>query len=375
MLDRLRPVIARPTALLLTALLPASLALTACGGDSDELKGLDAVAVSGAVGSTPKLDWKGTLAAGKAQTKVLTEGDGPAIAKDDVVRIDFTLANGYTHKITYDTYDDYTVGTLLKVGAKKEPASVADVLVAGLADKIEAGQKIGSRIAVTINSKDVIGDYLGNAQAASAFASLDIGNEDGLLYVADLTALAGPEGTEQKAPAWAPAIVEKDGLPSSLDFKNAPAPSGKLEVATLVKGTGPVVKSGQKILASYLGQIPKGKAPFDQSYTDGRGLEATVGGDAASVVEGWSKGLVGLPVGSRVLLQIPPSLGYGKEAQGEDIPANSTLYFIVDILDVADPEPAPEPKETASPSGSPSATPSGSATGTASTEPTDGSSE
>lgn len=375
MLDRLRPVIARPTALLLTALLPASLALAACGGDDGDLKGLDAVSISGAIGSTPKLDWKGTLAAGKADAKVITEGDGPKIAKDDVVRVDFTLANGYTHKITYDTYDDYTVGTLLKVGAKKEPASVADVLVAGLADQIKAGQTIGSRIAVTINSEDVIGDYLGNAQAAQAFASLDIGNEDGLLYVADLTALAGPEGTEEKAPAWAPAIVEKDGVPSSLDFKGTPAPSGKLEVATLIKGTGPTVKSGQKILASYLGQLAKGKEPFDQSYTDGRGLEATLGGDLASVVEGWSKGLVGLPVGSRVMLEIPPSLGYGKEAQGEDIPANSTLYFIVDILDVADPEPAPEPTETASPSGTPSATPSGSPTGTASTEPTDGSSE
>lgn len=371
MLDRLRPVIARPTALLLTALLPASLALTACGGDNEALKGLDAVSISGDVGSTPKLDWKGTLAAGKTQSKVLTEGDGPAIAKDDVVRVDFTLANGYTHKITYDTYDDYTVGTLLKVGAKKEPASVADVLVAGLADQIKAGQKIGSRIAVTVSSEDVIGDYLGNAQAAQTFATLDIGNEDGLLYVADLTAFAGPEGTEEKAPAWAPAIVEKDGVPSSLDFKGTSAASGKLEVATLIKGTGPIVESGQKILASYLGQLAKGKEPFDQSYTDGRGLEATLGGDLASVVEGWSKGLIGLPVGSRVMLQIPPSLGYGKEAQGESIPANSTLYFIVDILDVADPEPAPEPTETASPSGSPS----GSATGTASTEPTDGSSE
>ena len=45
--------------------------------------------------------------------------------------------------------------------------------------------------------------------------------------------------------------------------------------------------------------------------------------------------LEGVPVGSRVLLQIPPKLGYGNKAQGEDIPANSTLYFIVDILAAA----------------------------------------
>lgn len=347
-LDRLRPKNARTTALLLTALLPAGLALTACGSDSDDLKGFDAVAISGEVGSTPELDWKGTLAPGKTQTKVVSEGDGPEIAKDDVVQVDFTLANGFTHKITYDTYDEYTLSSLIKVGADKEPASIADILTAGLAEEIKAGQTIGSRIAITVNSEDLIGGYLGNAQAAQVFASLDIGNEDGLLFVADLTALAGPTGTEEKAPAWAPTLVEKDGLPSSFDFKGTPEPSGKLEVATLIEGEGPKVKSGQRILASYLGQVFEGKSPFDESYSKGAGLEATVGGEMASVVEGWSKGLVGLPVGSRVLLQIPPSLGYGKEAQGEDIPANSTLYFVVDILDVTDPEPEPEPAEPTS---------------------------
>ena len=40
-------------------------------------------------------------------------------------------------------------------------------------------------------------------------------------------------------------------------------------------------------------------------------------------------------VGSRVLLQIPPALGYGKEGQGEDIPPNSTLYFVIDVLAAA----------------------------------------
>lgn len=358
----------RPATLLVTALLPASLALAACGSDDKELEGFDAVSITGDAGDAPEIDWKGTLAAGDAETKVITEGDGDEVAKDDVVLVNFTIANGYTHKINYTTYldeekHDYNVGSLVKVGAKAEPQSVADVLTQPLASEIKAGTKVGTRIAVTIGSDKLLEDYLGNSTVQQAMASMDIGNEDGLLIVADVTALAGPVGASQAAPAWAPKIVEKDGLPTSLDFKGAPAPTGDLEVATLVKGTGPVVKSGQKILASYLGQIPKGKKPFDESYSTARGLEAVVGGDAASVVKGWSQGLVGLPVGSRVLLQIPPKLGYGNKAQGEDIPANSTLYFIVDILDVADVEPAPEPTETASPSGSASGSPSGSASG------------
>lgn len=302
----------RPATLLVTALLPASLTLAACGSSDEELKGFDAVSVSGDVGEAPKIDWKGTLAPGDATSKVIAKGDGDEVAKDDVVLLNFTIANGYTHKVNYSTYvddgHDYNVGSLVKVGAKAEPQSVADLLTQSLVSEIKPGTTVGTRIAVTVGSDKLLKDYIGNSTVQQAMASMDIGNEDGLLIVADVAALAGPAGTAQKAPAWAPKIVEKDGVPASLDFKGAPAPSGDLEVATLVKGTGPVVKSGQKILASYLGQIPKGKKPFDESYSDGRGLEAVVGGDAASVVKGWSQGLVGLPVGSRVLLQIPPKL-------------------------------------------------------------------
>ena len=49
------------------------------------------------------------------------------------------------------------------------------------------------------------------------------------------------------------------------------------------------------------------------------------------VIEGWLEGLKGQKVGSEVLLVVPPSLGDGDQAQGE-IPANSTLVFVVDIL-------------------------------------------
>ncbi|MCI6773963.1 MAG: FKBP-type peptidyl-prolyl cis-trans isomerase, partial [Bifidobacterium pseudolongum] len=49
------------------------------------------------------------------------------------------------------------------------------------------------------------------------------------------------------------------------------------------------------------------------------------------VIQGWTEGLRGKKVGSQVLLVVPPDLGYGDKEQGE-IPANSTLVFVVDIL-------------------------------------------
>ena len=51
-----------------------------------------------------------------------------------------------------------------------------------------------------------------------------------------------------------------------------------------------------------------------------------------NTVAGWQQGLAGQKVGSQVLLVIPPSLGYGNQEQNK-IPANSTLFFVVDILD------------------------------------------
>ncbi|MEV5002097.1 FKBP-type peptidyl-prolyl cis-trans isomerase [Nocardioides sp. LML1-1-1.1] len=357
MLLRLR----RPTTLLLTALLPASLALAACGSDDSELKGFDAVSISGKVGETPKLDWKGTMTAEAAKSKVVTKGDGAALKDGDIVKVEFTLADGWTHKVTYDSYQDTKLSRVVRIGAKAaDPTSLSDVLALGLDGQIKAGQTIGSRIAVTVGSDKAFGNYFGS-QAASLLADLDIGNEDGMLYVADIVGLAKPEGATQAAPAWAPKVVEKDGIPTGLDFTGVPAPNGQLRVAVLTKGTGPVVKSGQETILNYVGQLAKGKKPFDESFTRG-GFTAVLGGAQASVVKGWSQGLVGQTVGSRVILEIPPSLGYGNKAQGTDIPANSTLYFVVDVLDTAKPEPTPAPTGAASPSGSTSAPASPSAT-------------
>ena len=63
------------------------------------------------------------------------------------------------------------------------------------------------------------------------------------------------------------------------------------------------------------------------------------------VVKGWTYGLTGVKVGSRVMLQIPPLLGYGAQEQA-NIPANSTLYFVVDVLSATKPAPSASPSAT-----------------------------
>lgn len=103
----------------------------------------------------------------------------------------------------------------------------------------------------------------------------------------------------------------------------------KLQVTTLVAGTGPEVKSGQTVQVNYVGVSYKTGAEFDSNWGKGQPFSFKVGG--GEVIKGWDQGLVGVKVGSRVQLDIPADLAYGNDASGGK-PAGP-LRFIVDVLE------------------------------------------
>ncbi len=106
-------------------------------------------------------------------------------------------------------------------------------------------------------------------------------------------------------------------------------PTSKVLVKTLKEGDGAVVCPGATIKANYVGTLWDGTV-FDSSYKRGEPSEFSLN----QVVKGWTYGLAHAHVGDRVELVIPASLGYGGQARG-NIPANSTLVFVVDIVGVA----------------------------------------
>ena len=106
-------------------------------------------------------------------------------------------------------------------------------------------------------------------------------------------------------------------------------PTSKVLVKTLKQGDGAVVCPGATIKANYVGALWDGTV-FDSSYQRGEAMEFSLN----QVVKGWGYGLAHTHVGDRVELVIPASLGYGGTARG-NIPANSTLVFVVDIVGVA----------------------------------------
>lgn len=103
-------------------------------------------------------------------------------------------------------------------------------------------------------------------------------------------------------------------------------PGTKLVSEVLIEGTGPVVGEGQTLAVKYQGWLWDGTV-FDQSWVDGSPAVFNLN----DVISGWSRGVVGKKVGSRVLLVIPPGLAYGGSGR-ESIPPDSTLIFLVDIL-------------------------------------------
>ena len=114
-------------------------------------------------------------------------------------------------------------------------------------------------------------------------------------------------------------------------------PPAKLRVTTLIKGTGPKLATGDTVVAQYVGSIWRTGKVFSSSWPSAQiaaRAACSASRSAAACCAGWNQGLTGVPVGSRVMLVIPPALGYGP-AGGQasaGITKNDSLVFVVDVV-------------------------------------------
>jgi peptidylprolyl isomerase len=125
-----------------------------------------------------------------------------------------------------------------------------------------------------------------------------------------------PAGTAGQAPT---AVVPKSAAPK------------ELESADLIVGTGATAASGDSVTVQYvLATYSSGKV-IQSSWTS-QPFTFTLG--AGQVIPGWDKGVVGMKVGGRRELIIPPAEGYGDQSPGAGISANDTLVFVIDLLKI-----------------------------------------
>jgi peptidylprolyl isomerase len=304
---------------LLAILLPGLLLLTACGGgeppapeptsqSAGETAKLDSVKLTEKGDKeAPGVEFTKPLEVAEPTVKVITEGSGERVKANQIAEISILALNGTDGTTLEDTF-----------AGDPEPLELNDELKTSSAVIYNAfvGAKIGSHLALAVPGKAA-------ADGSEAQPSQ-------LLVVKVLSAkeaptvLDKPEGETITPPAGLPTVTENDkGIPE-ISVAGVAAPTALIS-QELIKGTGPEVKETDTLTVNYVGvTLTEGKV-FDSSFD--RGEKATF--PLTGVIKGWTQGLTGKKVGSRVLLVIPKDLAYGDEGQGD---AKGDLVFVVDIL-------------------------------------------
>lgn len=107
-----------------------------------------------------------------------------------------------------------------------------------------------------------------------------------------------------------------------------------LEITDLAAGNGVAAQRGDGLAIHYRGTLDNG-TEFDSSYPRGETLDFTLG--AGELIKGMDEGLVGLKVGGKRRLRIPPNMGYGASGVPGVIPPNAVLVFEVELMAIRPP--------------------------------------
>jgi peptidylprolyl isomerase len=287
---------------------PSALPTSSAGVDLD-------VSVTGQFGQVPKVTIPPQKASPDLVVKTLIQGNGPAINSSSL-----SIANYVTY--LWDGSSNKLAGNTWTAGSPDEFVSSSEL--PGLVTALN-GRTAGSRVLAIIPPADAYGSSGNPAQGLSG--------SDTLVFVIDILATydgsSVVSGTTTQAGSGLPTVTGSTS-PTITVPGNSP-PSGLL-AKTLIKGSGPVVQKGDSIVAQYTGANWRTGKVFDSSWSRKTPLYVQIGASPAKVITGWNA-LEGQTVGSRVLLVIPPSDGYGAKGQSSvGIKGTDSLVFVVDIL-------------------------------------------
>ncbi|MFT3875238.1 MAG: FKBP-type peptidyl-prolyl cis-trans isomerase [Propioniciclava sp.] len=279
---------------------------------------LAAVRLNGDTASAPTLAFEAPLALTSEIIHVADEGSGDAIGSGQLVTFNFLVCDIVTGEKVASTW-----GVSADANAPKTFPITERSFGPKLTEAL-ANAKVGARLLWGQPSVAAEQSSSGMAVNGQVFV-LSI---EGARPIPD--AASGAAVTP--ADAALPTITITDGKPA-VSVPSSFADPTELVVQPLIDGDGEVVKSGKSVVVKYTGWLTDG-TQFDSSWDRQAPNDKFVFGvGAGGVIQGWDQGLIGQKEGSRVLLVVPASMGYGDQASGA-IPANSTLIFVVDILAV-----------------------------------------
>jgi len=310
----------RVAAGLLAIGLVGGLALQACGSDSSSSSSdttaaggattttvvnttsLDSVTVTGDFGAKPTVTFDPSYVGTEDSSKVVIEGTGDAVTADQRVTVNYLGIGGADGQELGGTY-----------GSTPQSFFMTDQTLRPVIQTAMVGQKVGSRVIVAIDATDSGGEW--------NLVVFDIMSAD--------TIPTSAQGDPVTPPANLPAVTVENGVPT-IATPTGDAPTD-LIVQPLIKGSGPVVTSGQTLTVQYVGMVWGNGTVFDSSWERGAPTDFAIG--QGKLITGFDEGLVGQTVGSRVMLIIPPDKGYGSAGNSQaGISGTDTLVFVVDIL-------------------------------------------
>lgn len=250
--------------------------------------------------TAPTLEFEAPINFIEPGSLIVEEGDGAAIVENQMLGLHYVALSGTDSSLLYSTYD---------TGAPEQIQLVSGQLDPALFEAL-SNVNVGARILYGVPDQ-------GTGAVVMAVTVVDATD-----------VLTRAEGAAVAPVAGLPVVtLAADGKPS-VAYDGATKPTS-LIAQDLITGTGPAVEEGQAITIHYTGWVYDGEQ-FDSSWD--RSAAATFTLASGQLIDGWVQGLVGKSVGSQVLLVIPPELGYGADGNGEAIPGDSTLVFVVDIL-------------------------------------------
>lgn len=303
----------------------ALLALTGCGagtpktvGDAAPLSSID-ITPGGDDNTAPTVKFDTPLNATAAGAQVIEEGDGAEITANQ--NVSYKLAG-------YSTTDGSELGNLF--ASDPQILSLTDEMKEADPEiyNILLGSKVGSWVAYVRPTPPAAStDGASSAPAEPATAS-----EVLVLKVVGAENIPEPPRTLEQSEvkelvdsgAFPTVKFDKDGKPTISLPEGKEAPDG-LAVHVLEEGKGEALTEDSTITADYAGVRWEDGKVFDSSYERGEAAEFGL----TQVIQGWTKGLAGQKVGSKVVLSIPAAMAYGDDA-AEGSPAGP-LVFVVDI--------------------------------------------
>ncbi|MEU2927703.1 FKBP-type peptidyl-prolyl cis-trans isomerase [Streptomyces sp. NPDC007251] len=251
--------------------------------------------------------------------KTVIAGGGRAVAENDFIQANYLGQIWDTGKVFDNSYDRKSPLVM-----QLAQGSIIDGWRYGL-----AGKKTGSRVLMAVPPTWGYGKE-GNPQAG-------IKGTDTLVFVIDLIeSFNSKSSAKGRAVPQTDAALPKvgtntDGAVPKVTVPKTAAPK-KLVSTYVLEGDGPELKADQTVLCQFQGLVWDGGKTFQWTYGSGR-LSQFALEQMQQAVKGLAQGLTGKKVGSRVLIVVPPELGYGDTPpSGGVIKKGSTLVFTVDIL-------------------------------------------